>query len=156
MCGSDDEHQILIVNTSTLEIEHAARWEHGRRARRMRFTNPSVSASAFACVIRGPAVQLLFADPLGGSPRYVVDVSPNDLASNQANNGPVNDDARVFVKGKTVYVVRVPIQGRKNVNVTVFGVTYEGLDTHDPTDGGGAGDVFHMRTKETWLPGSLA
>jgi hypothetical protein len=62
-------------------------------------------------------------------------------------------DARVYVRGRTLYAVRVPLQGRRNVNVAVFGVDYAALGRRDPTDRAGGGAVVHMRTSTRLMGG---
>jgi hypothetical protein len=151
--GDDEDHRFVILNTTTAAVEYRDVWA-ARGVRFGRFVNPQLAAGAFVGVVRAPRMRLYFPDPLGGEPRHVVDLTAHDLASLQGGLGPVDDDARVYIEGSTVYVLRIPLQGRKHVSVSVFGIDYAGLSQHDPTDEGGNGSVFYMRNQKIWLSGS--
>lgn len=151
--GDDNVHVLRILNTTTCAIEHTDAWEY-QRARGVReYVNPQVSAGPFVSVNRGGRVRLYFPDPLGGAPRHVLDLSDKDVISNQSQFGAMDRDARLYVCGRTLYVVRVPLRGRRNVNIGVFGVDYEALGRRDPTDRAGGGSVVHMRTSTRMMGG---
>ncbi len=148
-------HALHVVNTTTGRVEHAESWDHGpgRRGFSRYYVNPQVAASAFVAVIKPPGLRLFLPDPLGRSPLRRVDVDPKSLMANQGHYGRIDSDTRIFVRGDTLYLLRVPIQGRQNVNLGVFGASFAELGRGSTTDlvsGGG----FHMRTKRSWMQGS--
>jgi hypothetical protein len=104
-------------------------------------------------VVRGGDVRLYFPDPLGGAPRHVLDLSEKDTLEDQTQFGSVDRDARIYVRGSTLYLVRVPIGGRRNVNIAVFGVDYAALGQRAATDRDGGGSVLHMRTSTRLMGG---
>jgi len=152
--GNDYVQAFLIVNTTTGGTDYTETFREVQLGTYGRFVNPQVSAGAFAAVVRSPGLRLYFPDPLGGPPRHALDLSANDLSSNQGNMGPLDDETRVFVKGRTIFTVRLPLQGRKQVTVAVFGVNYDGLRGQEPTDAGGKGNVIQMADYKTWLSGA--
>jgi len=151
--GSDRVHVLRVINTTTCSVEHTDAWEYHPTAGVREYVNPQVSAGPFVAVLRGGDVRLYFPDPLGGSPRHVLDLSEKDTLANQTQFGSVDRDARIYIRGSTLYMVRVPIQGRRNVNIAVFGVDYAALGQRDPTDRDGGGSVLPMRTDTRLMGG---
>nr|MDJ0523058.1 PDZ domain-containing protein [Planctomycetota bacterium] len=151
--GDDRVHVLRILNTTTCTVEHTDAWEYRRGLRVREYVNPQVAAGPFVCANRGGRVRLYFPDPLGGAPRHVLDLGAKDVLSNQTQFGAVDRDARLYVRGRTLYVVRLPIQGRRNVNVAVFAIDHEALGRRAPTNRSGAGRVLHMRTSTRLMSG---
>jgi len=152
--GTDAVHQFLAVNTTRGRVEVRAAWAHEPRSFGP-FVNPQVAANAFVSVVRGAGLRLTFPDPLGGHATRSVDLGPTDLLSSEPQRGPLDDEARVYLRGRTVYVVRLPQGGRRLVNTSIFGVAYEALDEQEAT-GGPRSRLFHFRTEKVWMGGSAS
>ena len=152
--GTDADLWLRIVNTTTARPQEAASWSYGTSSGfRGRYVNPMVSAGAYACVACQGGVRLLFPDPLGEQPPRQLQASQRDLMGNETHHGPVDSDTRLYVRGHTLYVLRMPLHGRKNVNVHVFGIDYDVMERQAPTAQGGAGRVLYSRSSRAWLTG---
>jgi outer membrane protein assembly factor BamB len=153
--GVPDAHVLHVVNTSTAAIEFADAWSDRTGSGGYDgYANPQVDAGAYVAVVRAPGLRLYFPDPLGGSPRHVVDVDGRVLMSSQSHYGPLDSDTRIAVRGSTLYVVRVPARGRRNVSASVFGVSYEALGEPAMTPAVPGGGAVYMRTSQIWMSGN--
>ncbi|MDF1703083.1 MAG: PDZ domain-containing protein, partial [Planctomycetota bacterium] len=152
--GTDSDLWFRIVNTTTGSTQEAAHWKYaGGGGFRGRYVNPQVSAGAYATVACQGGLRFFFGDPLGEQPPRQLQAARRDLMGTETHHGPIDSDTRLYVRGHTLYVVRMPLQGRKNVNVHVFGIDYDALRRRPLTAQGSPGPVLFNRTHRAWLTG---
>jgi outer membrane protein assembly factor BamB len=149
--GGDDAPAFRIVNTTTAAVEAEAADE--RAAAWARGANPQVAAGAYVARTHGASLRLVFPDPLGGAPRHVVDVDPQVFMAGEMHHGPLDQEARLALRGLTLYLLRIPQQGYRNVNVHVLGVDLEALQRGPRTGTEPSGAVVYDRTNLAWLGG---
>jgi len=144
---------LRFINTTTAGIEHSDAWEYESGPGVHTYANPLVAAGPYVSVLRQGRLRLIFPDPLGGPPRHQVDLRDQDVLSSETHYGALDRDLRVFIRGRDLYTLRVPMDGRRNVNVVVFDVDYEALRARDPTQSGVPTSVVRVRAKRTWMSG---
>ncbi len=151
--GGDSLHILRVINTTTCAVEHTDAWSYKRASGIREYANPQVAAGPFVSVMRHGKLRLYFPNPLGGAPWHQIDLPEGTVLSNQGHYGAINRDARVYIRGHNLYTVRVPLAGRRNVNVVVFEVDYDALRAREATERGPGAAVVHVRTKRTWMSG---
>ncbi len=122
-------------------------WADGNR-------NDMVAAGPVTAVLRRGVLQLCVVDPLGEGARLFT--APSSLLMEaHLHWGPLEDDSRFYVRGWSLFLVRVPDGGRFNVNASSWAI--------DPfvlaqLDGGAVEEdipaPLSMRTGQALLTGS--
>ncbi len=144
---------LRFINTTTASVEHSDAWSYKGGVGVRTYANPMLAAGPYVSVLRRGRLRLYFPDPLGGAPRHTIDLRDQDVLSTETHYGALDRDLRVFIRGRDLYTVRVPLDGRRNVNVVVFDVDYGALRGRDPTRGGTPTSVVRVRAKRTWMSG---